>query len=65
MSVIQGTYNKQTVFYTAMTDPLCDGGGSYTIFNCKGESIKSYAVGDQTFFNEITDRKVLYRCKTK
>jgi hypothetical protein len=65
MSIIQATYNKQTVFYTAMTDPLCDGIYGYIIFDCKGDRIKTYMPGDQTFFNEVTDIKVLYRCKTK
>jgi hypothetical protein len=65
MSVIQATFNKQTVFYTAMTDPLCDGVGVYIIFDCKGDSIKSYTSGVQTFYDEVTNRKILYRCKTK
>jgi hypothetical protein len=65
MSIIQATYNNQTVFYVAMTDPLCDGIQNIELLDCKGDSIKTYEPGDQAAYNEITNRKVLYRCKTK
>jgi len=65
MSIIQATYNKQTVFYTAMTDPLCDGLYSIVLRDCKGDTIKSYGNIYQVTGNEISDIKVLYRCKVK
>jgi len=65
MSIIQATYNNQTVFYTAMTDPLCEGIYSIILFDCNGDTIKAYQPGDQATYTEIANKKVLYRCKTK
>jgi hypothetical protein len=66
MSIIQATYNKQTVFYSIMNDPECDGYDQIVLLDCNGNSIKVYEppIGD-TFNNEVTARKVLYTCKTK
>ena len=63
MSIIQAAYNKQTVFYTAMTDPLCDGLYPVVLLDCNGKSVKSYEPGDQALLNEVSNMKVLYRCK--
>jgi len=65
MSIIQATYNKQTVFYTAMTDPLCDGIYSIVLRDCNGDTIKTYESVNQVTENEISDIRVLYRCKAK
>jgi uncharacterized protein YcfL len=65
MSIIQGTYNKQTVFYQAMTDALCDGIYPIVLLDCNGVTVKSYESANQVPDNEITNIKVLYRCKTK
>jgi hypothetical protein len=65
MSVIQATYNNQTVFYTAMTDPLCNSNiQTYILYDCTGNTIKSYQSGDQAMDGKVTNLKVLYRCKT-
>lgn len=64
ISIFQASFNKQTVFYSFMTDPLCDGIINVSIADCNGNIIKTYAAIDDTFNNEVTDRKVLYRCKT-
>lgn len=65
MSIIQATYNKQTVFYPVMNDELCDGIQQIVLFDCSGDSLKIYTPTDQTFGNEVIDRKVIYTCKTK
>jgi hypothetical protein len=65
MSIIQATYNKQTVFYQTMTDPLCDGIYPIVLLDCNGTTVKSYESVNQVPDNEITNMKVLYRCKTK
>jgi hypothetical protein len=65
MSIIQATYNKQTVFYSTMTDPLCDGIYPIVLRDCKGATVKSYESANQITNNEITNIKALYRCKTK
>jgi hypothetical protein len=63
-SIFQATYNKQTVFYTVMTDPVCDGVINISLADCNGNILKTYTALDETFTNEVTERKVLYRCKT-
>ena len=65
MSIIQATYNEQTVFYQAMTDPLCDGIYPIVLLNCNGATVKSYESANQVPNNEITNVKALFRCKTK
>jgi hypothetical protein len=65
ISIIQAAYEKQTVFYVALTDPVCNGVFNINLTDCNGTIIKNYSIHDQTFDNEVTNRKVLYRCKTK
>jgi hypothetical protein len=65
MSIIQATYNEQTVFYPVMNDELCDGIQQIILFDCSGDSLKIYTMEDQTFSNEVTDRSVIFTCKTK
>ena len=65
MSVIQAYYKNQIVFYTEMTDPLCDGFQNLVLLDCKGNVAKSYESGDQSMNSEVMGRNVLYRCKTK
>ena len=65
ISIIQGTYNGQTVFFTALTDPLCDGIDTPTLFDCNGNAIRTFTMDDyQDFYNNVSRDKVLYRCKT-
>ena len=66
MAIIQATYNKQTVFYTTMNDPLCDGYFPIVLKDCNGTSVKVYEPPlGETFGKEVTDQKELYSCKTK
>lgn len=64
MSILQATYHNQTVFYTAMTDMLCDGIQSYTLYNVDGKVLEIIPVNKiQDFRAEVTDVKNLYSCK--
>jgi len=65
ISIIQATYDNQTVFYTAMTDPLCNSSiQTFILYDCTGNAIKSYQSGDQAMDGKVTNLEVLYRCKT-
>jgi len=64
-SIIQASYNGKTVFYPIMNDPLCNSYQEIHLYDCTGTSIKVYLPPlDETFSNEVTDRKELYSCKT-
>jgi hypothetical protein len=63
ISILQASYKGQTVFYVAMSDPLCDGIFPIDLRNCHGDVVKSYHNPGQPG-PELTDVKNLYRCKT-
>lgn len=64
ISIIQGTYNNQTVFFTSLTDMLCDGIDMPTLFDCEGKVVRVFTVADYRTVNDlVTKDKVLYRCK--
>jgi len=63
MSIVQGTYDGQTVFYVAMTDPLCDGIMIPVLLDCEGEVVKQYTYDNyHDFYDEVAPNAVLYRC---
>jgi len=64
-SIIQATYEKQTVFYSKITDPLYDGLDPIAIFDCKGTLIKTFNMNDPAISTGLSEIKLLYRCKTK
>ena len=65
MSIVQATYNNQTVFYTMMIDPLCDGVQTIILYDCEGKIEKTIANSEISSYKaEETNMKVLYRCKT-
>ena len=66
ISIIQGTYNNQTVFFEKLTDMLCDGVDMPTLYDCTGKVVRIFTSNDyKTFYNLVTDNKVLYRCKNE
>lgn len=66
ITIFQATYNKQTVFYYSVNDPRCDSVPQpINLFDCAGETIKSYAPTEQTFGDEVTNSKEIYICKEK
>jgi hypothetical protein len=65
MAIVQAKYKKQTVFYSIMNDPVCDGNFYVALRDCNGSIIKDYDYSQyELFFNEVTDRKELFFCKT-
>jgi hypothetical protein len=65
-SIIKGTYHSQTVFFVVMNDELCNGINSPTLFNCKGEEVKSFtssAADQEDFYDEVSWDLTLYSCK--
>ena len=64
ISILQGTFNGQTVFYVGITDPVCNGIGTITLLDCEGKTVKTIQSGEyQEFLSKITNIKNLYRCK--
>jgi len=64
-SIIQASYNKQTVFYSIMNDPLCDGVQNIILLDCAGDTLKTYTALNQSFYSEVTNQKEIYTCKAK
>jgi len=65
MSIIQATYNDQTVFYVAMTDPLCDGIQAVSLLDCEGKVVTNLTNNEYLGLKDsLTNIKILYRCKT-
>jgi hypothetical protein len=65
MSIIQGTYKNQAVFFVALTDPLCDGIDMPALYDCNGKVIMTFTEENyRDFYDNVTRDKVLYRCKT-
>jgi hypothetical protein len=48
-----------------MNDPLCDGDQQINLFDCSGNTLKTYTKTDQAFGSEVTNQKTIYTCKTK
>jgi hypothetical protein len=65
VTIFEATYNKQTVFYSQMNDPLCDGIQQISLLDCSGAILKTYSNNDQAFGTEVTDKQAIYTCKTK
>ena len=64
-SIIQATYQKQTVFYLIMNDPLCNSYQEIALCDCYGTIIKTFLLTDQTFGDEVTGQKTIYTCEIK
>jgi hypothetical protein len=66
MSIIKGTYLGQTVFFTGLTDPTCDGIDTPTLYGCEGNEIRSFTTSrpdQEELHDKVTRDGVLYRCK--
>lgn len=65
ISIVEGTYEMQTVFFLALTDPVCNGVVFPTLQDCDGAIIRTFTIEDYEEFPETTTfDKVWYRCKT-
>ncbi|HEX2920186.1 MAG TPA: hypothetical protein VHO50_03375 [Bacteroidales bacterium] len=64
ISIIQALYQNETVFYTTLTDYLCDGVFHVELMDCSGAVIKEYNIGNAGLFNtEVTELNVIHKCK--
>ena len=66
-SIVKGTYQGQIVIYVLLTDPLCDGINTPTLFDCDGTPIRSFtsSMADQKeFYEQVKLGVILYRCKS-
>jgi hypothetical protein len=64
-SILMGTYEGETVFYVAVTDPTCDSIFAPTLYNCDGEIVRVFenTLEEQSeFFEKVVDRRSLYDC---
>jgi hypothetical protein len=48
-----------------MNDPLCNSYQQINLFDCSGNTLKTYTTTDQDFGTEVTNQKIIYTCKTK
>jgi hypothetical protein len=65
ISILQGTYKGRTVFFTAITDALCDGISMPSLYDCEGKIVRIFNSDDFLSFHDlVTTDKVLYRCQT-
>jgi hypothetical protein len=65
VSVVQGTYKDQIVFFIALTDALCDGILYPTLLDYNGKVVRVFTSNDyQEFRDQVKLDTVLYRCKT-
>ena len=66
ISIIKGTYEGQAVIFIALTDPVCNGIDTPTLYNCEGKEVRSFttSAADQKELREkVTRDTVMYRCK--
>ncbi len=62
-SIFQAKYQNQVVFYSEITDPVCDYIFNVSIFNCQGQVVKNYDYDQFEEFNkEVIDRSKIYSC---
>ena len=64
--IIQAIYDDRTVYYTSVTDPLCNSIFGVALLNCDGQLIKNYNDANKDdFYSQVSDRKKLYSCKAR
>jgi hypothetical protein len=64
VTIFEGKYLFQTVYFSLMNDPLCNSVFGTTLYNCQGKVIKSYGSGDLIKFgNEVQIGKEIYVCQ--
>ena len=65
ISIFQAIYNNDIVYYTAITDPRVNSVFGITLWNCEGDIVRIFDYDEaDKFHNLVTDRTVLYRCKS-
>jgi hypothetical protein len=64
-SIIKGTYNGEAVIFIALTDQVCNGIDTPTLYTCYGKEIKSFSdspADQKDLHDNLTRDIVLYRC---
>ncbi|WP_417886985.1 hypothetical protein [Zunongwangia sp.] len=66
-SILKGTYNNETVYYKAITDPLCYTQTHYFFYDCKGNLIKELSNEESNEYDQENNRtnEILYTCEKK
>jgi hypothetical protein len=63
VSILQGKYQENTVFYYMVTDPLCNSVFQVTLWDCNGDMVKEYKPGENDiFYSEVELVCTLYTC---
>jgi hypothetical protein len=63
VSIFQGIYNGETVFYTFLSGPLCDPAFYVALLDCNGATIKEYYWDNYPQFEQEVDSvKTIYSC---
>ena len=64
VSVLTTTYEGETVFYTQMTDPLCNGVNQVDLYNCVGEKIEEFTIEESGEFinNHGNEAEEIFFC---
>ena len=65
ISIIQGRYGGQTVFFTAINDPACDSINTPTLYGCDGEVVRVFTTSERDqrdLAERVTWEQVIYTC---
>jgi hypothetical protein len=63
ISILQGRYKGGTVYYTMITDPVCNSVFEVTLWDCNGNIVREYKTGENEIFgNEVELVRNLYTC---
>ncbi len=66
VTLFQGTYKGQTVYFTMMNDPLCDGVFLVKLLDCHGKLVTTFGPdikGQNDFALEVHTDNTLYSCR--
>lgn len=67
VSILEGIYNENMVYYVLMNDPLCNSYFNTALINCNGEVVKTYEGSEDldAFANEVEPIRSIYICSDK
>jgi hypothetical protein len=67
LSIIKGKYQGEHVIFIALTDPLCDGIDTPTLYDCYGNEVRRFtesAADQKELMENVSRDSVIHRCKT-
>ena len=63
-TIFKARYNKGTVFFKLINDPLYDGVQTTVLWNCKGDTVKEYGPNSPvSVLEEVENREEIFTCK--